>query len=126
MPEYSFSCEGCSNKWSIVCGIHEYKESQECPSCRATDGVFRDYATDQVYATYSYSLSEVKTLGHYADKQTKKYGKAKCEDMAKDFKTKKDKGKELPEGMSRMEMPNEAPQWTKENQPTKRKRRKNQ
>ena len=89
MPEYSFSCEGCSNKWSIVCGFHEYNENQTCPACNAEDSVFRDYAADQVYATYTYSLSEVKTIGHYADKQAKKYGKAKCEDMVRGLQDQK-------------------------------------
>ena len=68
------------------------------------------------------SLSEVKTLGHYADKQAEQYGKWKCEDMALDFKTKKIEGGELPDGMSRMEKPTDAPIWP--GTPTKKKRRK--
>ena len=67
---------------------------------------------DDVYGGYNYSLSEVKTLGHYADKQTKKYGKTKCEDMIGEFKTKKTQGGgELPEGMRRLERPDSKPKW---------------
>ena len=69
-------------------------------------------------------VSEAKTLGHYADKQSKKYGKWKCEDMKRDFKTKKVQGgAELPEGMSRMEKPDGGVKWTKD-EPKKKRRKK--
>lgn len=74
-----------------------------------------------MHGSVTLSLSEVKTVGHYADKQTKKYGKWKCEDMRRDFKTKKiEEGRELPAGMSRMERPTDAPIWPGE---TKNKRK---
>ena len=112
MPEYSFFCESCSHKWSIVCSMSQYTDKQSCPSCRKRKTVFRDFLADDVYGGYNYSLSEVKTLGHYADKQTKKYGKTKCEDMIGEFKTKKTQGGgELPEGMRRLERPDSKPKW---------------
>ena len=127
MPEYSFLCEGCDNRWSIVCSITEYTDRQKCPSCKKIKTVFRDLRTDasNIYGAVTLSLSEVKTLGHYADKQTKKYGKAKCEEMAREFKTKKiEGGRELPDGMSRMERPTDAPLWPGETEKKKRKVRK--
>jgi len=114
MPEYSFYCKDCTNRWSIVCAIAQYTDKQTCPSCKKRKSVFRDLERDvsTVYGAVSLSLSEVKTLGHYADKQTKKYGKWKCEDMRKNFKTKKEEGgKDLPAGMSRMGDPQGPPIW---------------
>ena len=122
MPEYSYRCEGCAHKWSVVCGRSEYTDKKSCPSCRKRKTVFRDFAEDQIHTSVTLSLSEVKTLGHYADKQAEQYGKWKCEDMVRDFKTKKAEGGELPDGMSRMEKPTDAPIWP--GAPTKKKRRK--
>lgn len=122
MPEYSFYCEGCSNKWSIIASMKEYTPEQACPECKKVKNVFRDFLEDEVYSAVTLSLSEVKTLGHYADKQAEKYGKWKCEDMIADFKTKKEEPKaNLPDGMSRMERPTEATQWTKD-EPVKKRR----
>lgn len=101
--------------------MNEYTDKQSCPSCRKRKTVFRNFEEDQTHASVVLSLSEVKTLGHYADKQTKQYGKAKCEEMAREFKTKKvEGGRELPAGMSRMERPTDAPIWPGQ---TKKKRR---
>jgi hypothetical protein len=51
-------------------------------------------------------LSDCKTLGQYAEKQTKKYGKEKCADMREKFveykKNKQGGMKDLPVGMSRI------------------------
>ena len=128
MPEYSYLCDGCDHGWSIFCNRSEYKDKVNCPSCNKMDTVHRDFGEDNVYGGYNYSLSEVQTLGHYADKQSKKYGKWKCEDMKRDFKTKKvEGGGELPDGMSRMEKPKNAPSWTtgkKKKRPNGRKKNK--
>lgn len=123
MPEYSFYCENCSHKWVIVCPISEYSPNKACPSCRKRKTVFRDFGEDQIHGSVKAALSEVKTLGHYADLQAKKLGKWKCEDMMADFKTKKEEQKaDLPDGMSRMERPTDAPQWTKD-EPVKKRRK---
>lgn len=112
MPEYSYICESCPNSWSVFSSFSEYEDRLRCPKCKKKKNVHRDYSEDNVYGGYSYSLSETKTLGHYADKQAKKYGKWKCEDMRKGFKTKKTEGgKELPNGMERIEPPKDAPKW---------------
>ena len=106
----------------MFCTISSYKDKRRCPSCKKTKSVHRDYEEDDVYGAYSYSLSETKTIGHYADKQTKKYGAGKIEDMLQSQKTKKTEGgEELPTGMSRMSKPEDSPQWTK-NGPSKKRR----
>ena len=89
MPEYSYACDNCGYKWSIFCHRSEYKSRKKCPSCAKIKSVHRDYEEDEVYGSYNYSLSETKTLGHYADKQTKKLGKNKVEDMFREQKTKR-------------------------------------
>ena len=124
MPEYSYLCETCDHKWSVFTTLSKYKDRIKCPSCKKIKNVHRDFSEDNVYGGYSYSLSETETLGHYADKQTKKYGKWKCEDLKRSFKTKKvEGGRELPQGMSRMDKPKERPQWTKSEKPKKRRKK---
>ena len=125
MPEYSYACDGCDHKWSIFCHRSEYKERKKCPCCKKIKPVHRDYGEDNVYGSYSYSLSETKTIGHYADKQSKKFGKNKVEDMIQDQKTKKKDtlSEKLPDSMSKMSRPKDSPKWTKES--TKKRRKKN-
>jgi putative FmdB family regulatory protein len=125
MPEYSYACDECNHKWSIFCHRSEYRDKKKCPSCKKIKSVHRDYEEDNVYGAYNFSVSEAKTLGHYADKQSKKYGKWKCEDMKRDFKTKKVQGgAELPDGMSRMQKSDGGVKWTKD-EPKKKRRKKN-
>ena len=63
----------------------------------------RDFEADNIGGFVSISLSDCKTIGQYADKQSEKYTKSQREDMIEGFKTKKAGGmKSLPKGMSRM------------------------
>ena len=63
----------------------------------------RDFETDNIGGFISISLSDCKTIGQYADKQSEKYTKSQREGMIEDFKTKKSSGmKKLPKGMNRM------------------------
>jgi len=84
--------------------MQDYNAKQRCPNCRRTKTVHRNYEEDQTHSHYVHGLHECKTVGHYADKQTKMYGKEKTASMLESFKTKKDPEsgmKELPTGMSR-------------------------
>jgi putative FmdB family regulatory protein len=129
MPEYSFKCDNCDNRFSIICSIKEYSEKQRCPQCRHLKSVYRDYEEDAFTPNYIKGLHECKTVGEYADKQTKKYGKAKCEQMLRDFKTKKKPNtgmKELPEGMERMRDPADMPSPTTKQAAKRKRRRKNE
>jgi len=123
MPEYSYSCDSCQHDWSLVCSMSDYSDKRRCPECKKSKNVHRNYAEDNIYGAYSYSLSEVKTIGHYADKQTKKYGNEKVDHMLGEQRTKKiDINKPLPEGMSRMDRPKDSVKWTKDESPKKRRR----
>ena len=124
MPEYTFRCDHCEIHFSINCSMSEYKKKKciKCPECnkKAT----RDLSFDNVQGAVSFSLSECKTIGHYAEKQTSKYSKDQVEEIRRNQKTKRvSSHEELPKGMSRMEKPSGPSQWTKEGK-TKRKPRK--
>ena len=125
MPEYSYACDGCDHKWSIFCHRSEYKDKKKCPCCNKIKPVHRDYGEDNIYGGYSYSLSEAKTLGHYADKQSKKFGKNKVEDMMREQKTKtKDTlSEKLSDGMQKIDKPSSSPKWTKDSGKKKRRKR---
>ena len=116
MPEYTFKCEKCSEKITLICGMSEYDiESQKliCQSCNGS--VERDYTEDNVRGSVSLSLSDCKTIGQYADKQTSKYSQRQVEDIVENFKTKKTGGmKELPTGMSRIRPSKNKTKWTKD------------
>jgi hypothetical protein len=124
MPEYIFRCDNCEIHFSINCSMSEYtkkKKSAKCPECKR-QGI-RDLSFDNVQGSAVLSLSECKTIGHYADKQTAKYSRDQVEEMKRNFKTKRvSSHDELPEGMSRMDKASGNPQWTKEGK-TKRKPR---
>ena len=105
MPEYTFRCGKCSEATSLFCSISEYdnkKAKVKCSSCKSKK-MDRDFETDNIGGFISVSLSDCKTIGQYADKQSEKYSRSQKEDMIENFKTKKTGGmKTLPKGMSRM------------------------
>jgi hypothetical protein len=127
MPEYIFRCGHCEINFSHVCSMSDYTKRKyfRCPECHKKGE--RDLSFDSIGGSVATSLSECKTIGHYAEKQSAKYSKQQIEDMQESFKTKKTSGMEqLPEGMSRIEKPQESPQWTrkeKKKRGIKRKRR---
>jgi DNA-directed RNA polymerase subunit RPC12/RpoP len=114
MPEYTFLCEKCRKHSTLVCHMREYDEVKKkvrCGHCNSKK-VFRDFSEDQVTSNVIAMLSESRTLGEYADKQSKKYGKEKCELMRESFKTKKKENtgmKELPSGMKRVKTVDDLP-----------------
>ena len=127
MPEYIFRCDKCEIHFSITCSMSQYtqkKKSVKCPECNRKG--IRDLSFDNVGGSAVLSLSECKTIGHYADKQTSKYSKDQVEEMKRNFKTKRvSSHEELPEGMSRMDKPSGNQQWSegpkKKRKPRRRK-----
>ena len=116
MPEYTFICEKCSDHTSLVCAISEYSNKSKTIRCDSCGGIlYRDFAGDNIDAFISIGLSDCKTIGQYADKQTSKYSKEQLQDMKNNFKTKKTEGgKPLPKGMSRMNKPDHDIKWIKD------------
>jgi putative FmdB family regulatory protein len=114
MPEYSFICQECKHTFSKFFSFSEYEKKIKLVSCKKCESklVGRDFQSDNVVTSYVKGLHEVSTIGEYADKQAKKFGKQKCEEMAREFKTKKDPDsgmKELPSGMTRAKSYAETP-----------------
>jgi|GEM_PF-198471 len=107
MPEYTLKCDKCNHIFTKVWKISEYDEkfkNVKCKQCKSRK-IYREYSQDSVVPNYIKSLHECSTLGEYAEKQSKKYGKAKCEAMERSFVTQQEPEsgiKELPTGMSRV------------------------
>jgi hypothetical protein len=91
--------------------MDQYSPKENCPCCGKNDEMHRDFSQDQVYTTIKLSLDQIKTVGHYAERQTEQKGKYEVEKMREDFVTKKE-DKPLPPGFSKVtekeyiEMPN--------------------
>lgn len=116
MPEYTFICEKCSDDTSLVCTISEYSNKSKTIKCEACGGVlYRDFSGDNIDTFVSVGLSNCKTIGQYAEKQSAKYTKTQLQDIEEGFKTKKTEGgNSLPQGMSRMEKPDHGIKWIKD------------
>ncbi len=99
MPTYSYTCKTCETHFEVVKTIKRYKSKEKCPFCHKIHDVTRDFFTDNVYSAVRLALSEIKQLHHFAERQSQEYGEAKCDEIAKGFKTKK---KERKSGPSRM------------------------
>jgi hypothetical protein len=105
MPEYTFKCQRCSTATSLFCRMSDYESERtkiRCSSCKSKK-MDRDFETDNIGGFVSISLSDCKTIGEYADKQSSKYTRSQREGIIEEFKTKKSGGmKKLPTGMSRI------------------------
>lgn len=115
MPEYSYRCDNCNYKFSIVCSIRDYKENVICDKCKSKS-TYRLYQEDLASLSTSIKLSdnEVKTLGHLAQRNSEKLS----DDHKAHLTQKHNAYKEtepttsLPNGMSRIKKPKTKPKWT--------------
>ena len=116
MPDYTFECEKCSEQIVLFFTMSEYEKKSKKRKCQSCNGkLVRNFLADNVRGIVSPSLSDCKTIGQYADKQTAKYSKRQVEDMVENFKTKKTGGmKKMPQGMSRIKPSATKTKWTKE------------
>jgi len=116
MPDYTFECEKCSEQIVLFFTMSEYENKSKkikCPLCKGK--VIRNFLEDSVKGFVSSSISDCKTIGQYAEKQTAKYSQQQVEDIVENFKTKKTGGmQELPTGMSRIKPSKGKTKWTKE------------
>ena len=115
MPEYIFHCSHCDIHFSHVSSMSEYSKRKyfRCPECQ--NKADRDFSFDNIQGCVSVSLSDCKTVGHYAEKQSAQYSTQQIEDMVEGFKTQKQGGMgELPSGMTRMEKSPSTTKWNKE------------
>lgn len=112
MPEYSYFCEKCKQPFSVVCSISNYKEKCDCDLCGNLCS--RDYEDlKTLNASVKLSDSEIKTVGHLAQRNTEKMSRdQRAELYVKHNEYKYDKPEQaLPKGMTRIKKPPKT-KWT--------------
>jgi hypothetical protein len=115
MPEYTFCCENCKNKFSIICSIKNYKEKNKCTNCKSSS-TYRLYSEDLASLNTCIKLadSEVKTLGHLANRNTERLSedhKASLNEKHNSYRETPSEN-QLPSGMSRIQKPKKKTKWT--------------
>lgn len=73
MPQYTFDCNDCKNKFEITCWICEYDaciKLLECPKCNSRN-VQRDYITDKTTTSIILADDKLK-LGELAKRNTER------------------------------------------------------
>lgn len=114
MPEYSFICEDCDNRFSLYMSYTKYEQGGFCCDiCNSVD-IYRDYNTDlsDMVGSVKKSDSELKTLGDLADRNRDKMSNDHKEHLSrKHNEYKLDKPNDtLPKGWNRLKKPPK-PQW---------------
>jgi hypothetical protein len=113
MPEYSYICEHCSNRFSLFFTIQNYVENPTCSKCNSL--TIRDYQEDlsSLNTSVKKSDSELKTVGDLAKRNTERMSedhKAYLYKKHNDYKETTVQ-KELPKGMTRIKKPAKT-KWT--------------
>ena len=117
MPDYTFQCEKCAEYSILFFTMADYDNKPKEIHChRCNQGIlYRNIAADNIGGYVTSSLSDCKTIGQYAEKQTAKYSAEQARDIIENFKTKKTGGmQKLPKGMSRMDKSNTKTKWTQD------------
>lgn len=105
MPEYTFICDGCGEKFSLCLSIREYSDKQKCPACKSAN-THRSYIDDMSNITGSVvkSDSDLK-LGDLANRNRDRMSddhKASLYEKHNSYKETPPQQKPLPQGMSRL------------------------
>lgn len=113
MPEYSFGCEKCGCKFSVVMSIQKYTSKQKCTECGSLQ-TSRLYSEDLASLATSIKKSdnELKTIGDLARRNSERMSddqKISLYQKHNAYKEEPSK-KELPKGMSRIKKPPK-PKW---------------
>ena len=115
MPEYTYFCNKCNNKFSIVCSIKDYSDEMNCSICKSAN-THRLYIEDLSTLNMSIRLSdsEIKTLGHLANRNAEKLSDDHKNHLYKKHNQYREEqsDKKLPDGMSRITKPNKKIKWT--------------
>jgi len=108
MPEYSYICNDCKNKFSVVCSIRDYNENVKCSICES-EYTIRDYGEDMttINASVKLAKSEIKTLGHLAHRNSETMSEDQKNDLYRKHNSYKETvpEKPLPKGMKRINKP---------------------
>lgn len=73
MPDYDYKCSNCLHNFEIYQGILE-DALERCPECHV-DRLYR-----VPHAPMCFTRGEPTTLGHLADRNSEKFGKAECQE----------------------------------------------
>jgi putative FmdB family regulatory protein len=101
MAIYTYYCNRCDLIVEIQKPIKEYCPQEKCPSCGEEDEMVRQFTHDIVHISTRLAMSEIKKVGHYAERQTEQLGSYELQAMRDDFVTKKE-DKPLPPGFSKV------------------------
>lgn len=116
MPEYSFICEDCDNRFSLYMPYTKYEQGRFCCDKCNSVAIYRDYNTDlsDMVGSVKKSDSELKTLGDLANRNRDKMSDDKKEHLHRkhnEYKLNKPNDP-LPHGWSRITKPKKT-KWTK-------------
>jgi putative FmdB family regulatory protein len=114
MPEYTYLCNSCNEKFSLVCSIAKYEEKAECQFCKSKN-TERSYRDDLLGLNTSIKLSdnELKTIGDLANRNAEKMSDDHKQHLHEKHNAYRDKEENpLPKGMSRMKKPTKRIKWT--------------
>lgn len=108
MPEYTYICNSCNHKFSIVCSIRDYRQNIECVSCKKLTAD-RSYIDDLSSISTSIKLasSEIKNLGHLAHRNAETMSEDQKNELYRKHNSYKENvpDKPLPKGMNRIKKP---------------------
>jgi hypothetical protein len=108
MPEYTYICNDCSEKFVLISSIREYSEEAQCIKC-GCEFAIRSYEDDLKGITSSIKLSksEIKTLGHLAHRNSETMSEDQKNELYRKHNSYKENTPEkpLPKGMNRIKKP---------------------
>jgi putative FmdB family regulatory protein len=112
MPNYTFFCESCSNKFEIFLTIKEYKEHPKCSLCESKK-TYRSYQDDICTGFVKKTDAELSTIGDLANRNRDRMSDDQKQSLYVKHNEYKDSAfqKELPSGMSRMKKPKQKTKW---------------
>jgi putative FmdB family regulatory protein len=85
MPRYDYKCSSCGHKMSDIYQLFSDKPLKKCESCK------KNSLERVVFAPHVFVRGEPSTLGQLAEKNSRKMGHSKVQEMAlKDKESKKE------------------------------------
>ena len=112
MPEYSFICNKCANRFSLFATYSEYESKKnKCTKCKSND-VDRDYSIDlqNMFGSVVKSNSDIK-LGHLANRNRDRMSTDQKNELYQQHNAYKDGAQKLPKGMSKIKKGHKT-KWT--------------
>ena len=124
MPTYTYRCNHCKIVFDTFQTVAKYTGKCKCPKCKKISKE-RDYQIDLPDGFVRLGTSQIRTLGHLAQRNAESMSSDQKAEMTRQFNAYKDTEptKDLPHGMSRMRK-NGKVEFTPNAEPSKRKKKK--